>query len=90
MPNPWLNEHESTAAMNYFLNNILFWGNVKSNIFNRHISDEPTKSLGIKTENMPRAVVPLVRVFSCLAYDWVFIEEWEVTWHDTKLDVDRC
>jgi hypothetical protein len=39
---------------------------------------------------MPRAVVPLVSVFSCLAYDWVFIEEWEVTWHDTKLDVDRC
>ena len=21
MPNPWLNEHKSTAAMNYFLNN---------------------------------------------------------------------
>jgi len=20
MPNPWLNEHKSTAAMNYFLN----------------------------------------------------------------------
>jgi hypothetical protein len=23
MPNPWLNEHKSTAAMNYFLNIIL-------------------------------------------------------------------
>jgi hypothetical protein len=24
MPNPWLNEHKSTAAMNYFFNNQMF------------------------------------------------------------------
>jgi hypothetical protein len=25
MPNPWLDEHKSTAAMNYFLNVFIFF-----------------------------------------------------------------
>jgi len=37
-------------------------------IFNRPISGKPTKCLGIKTEYIPKAVVPL---FNCLAYDWM-------------------
>jgi hypothetical protein len=32
MPNPWLNEHKSTAAMNYFL--ILVWLRVRAVVFN--------------------------------------------------------
>jgi hypothetical protein len=39
---------------------------------------------------MPRAVDPLVNMFNCFEYDWTVKDEWKVTWHDPKLDVDRC
>jgi hypothetical protein len=44
--------------------------------FNRPISDELTKSLGIKSEYIPRAVVQLVNVFFyCVVYDWTVKDE---------------
>ena len=44
------------------------WGHVRFHISNQPTSDEPTKSLGIKTDYTPRAVVWLVNIFNCLAY----------------------
>lgn len=44
-------------------------------IFNRPISDEPPKSLGMKTENTPRAVVSLVDMFNCHINAWPQITE---------------
>ena len=38
--------------------------------FNRPISDEPTKSLGINTEYMPIGIVLLVNIFNCFICDW--------------------
>jgi len=32
-----------------------------------------------------RAVVRLVNIFNCLAYDWSIKDEWKVTWHDPKM-----
>jgi hypothetical protein len=40
------------------------WDNVRVYIFNRPISDEPTKISGIKTEYMPIAVVQCGSYFS--------------------------
>ena len=34
------------------------------------IRDEPTKYYGLKTEFVLRAAVRLVKILSCLAYDW--------------------
>ena len=56
-------------------------------IFNRPISDEPTKSLGMKTYYMPKAVVWLVDVFNCLAYDWTTKDEWKIIWNAPKQDI---
>jgi hypothetical protein len=39
------------------------------------ISDEPSKSSGIKSQSMKMAVVQLVSLFSCLAYDWAVKDE---------------
>jgi hypothetical protein len=39
------------------------------------MSDEPTKSLDIKTENTLRAVVRLGNIFGYLAYDWTIKDE---------------
>jgi hypothetical protein len=57
------------------------WGKIRGHIFNRPISDEPTISLGIKSEYVPRAVVQLVNIFNCLAYDsdWMDKDELKVT-----------
>jgi hypothetical protein len=49
------------------------WGHDRVYIFNQLISDEPNKSLGIKTEYMPRAVVRLDNIFNCLAYEWTVL-----------------
>jgi hypothetical protein len=46
-------------------------GHIRVHIFNRQISDEHTKSLRIKTEQMPRAVVRLGSIFNRLIYDWL-------------------
>jgi hypothetical protein len=57
------------------------WGKIRGHIFNRPISDEPTISLGIKSEYVPRAMVQLVNIFNCLAYDsdWMDKDELKVT-----------
>jgi hypothetical protein len=57
------------------------WGKIRGHIFNRRINDEPTISLGIKSEYVPRAVVQLVNIFNCLAYDsdWMDKDELKVT-----------
>jgi hypothetical protein len=47
------------------------------------------KSLGIKTEYMQRAVVRLVNMISCLAYDWTVKEGWKDTWHNPKVILYR-
>jgi hypothetical protein len=51
------------------LNDILYGGHVRVHIFYCPISDEPTKSIGIKTDNTPKAIVWLVNIFNCLACD---------------------
>jgi hypothetical protein len=51
------------------------WSHDRVYIFNQLISDEPNKSLGIKTEYMPRAVVRLDNIFNCLAYEWTVKDE---------------
>jgi hypothetical protein len=57
------------------------WGKIRGHIFNRPISDEPTISLCIKSEYVPRAMVQLVNIFNCLAYDsdWMDKDELKVT-----------
>jgi hypothetical protein len=65
------------------------WGHVRVHIFNRPINDNPTKSLGIKAEYLPRAVVRLGYRFRCLVYDLMVKDEWKVIWHDPKQDVVR-
>ena len=59
---------------------IFLWcmGYVRGHIFNRPVKDDLTNSLGIKTRYTPRAVVRLVSIFNCLAYDWVVKDEWKV------------
>ena len=63
------------------ITNAVKWGKIRGHIFNRPISDEPTISLGIKSEYVPRAVVQLVNIFNCLAYDsdWMDKDELKVT-----------
>jgi len=39
-------------------------------VFNRPISDEPRKSINIKIEYMPEAVIRLVNLYNCLPYGW--------------------
>ena len=71
---------------------ILFWqytNIARVRIFNEPIRDEPIKFLDNKTMYMPRAVIRLVNIFNCLAYDWTVKDEWKVTWHDPKQDVVR-
>jgi hypothetical protein len=46
-------------------------GSRQGSYFHRLISEEPTKSLGIKTEYTPK----LVNIFNCLAYDWIVKDE---------------
>jgi hypothetical protein len=46
-------------------------GSRQGSYFHRPISEEPTKSLGIKTEYTPK----LVNIFNCLAYDWIVKDE---------------
>ena len=50
-------------------NLIMLWGHVRVRIFNQLMRDEPTKFLDIKIEYTRRAVVRLVYMFKCLAYD---------------------
>ena len=63
----------------YFLSKIILFevmpGFIFKKKFNLQISDEPTKSLGNKTECMPRAVDPLVNMFNCFEYDWTVKDE---------------
>jgi hypothetical protein len=47
----------------------------KTSNMGQTISEEPTKSFGIKTEYMPRAVVRLVNIFNCIEYDWTVSDE---------------
>jgi len=63
------------------ITNAMKWGKIRGHIFNRPISDEPTISLGIKSEYVPRAMVQLVNIFNCLAYDsdWMDKDELKVT-----------
>ena len=65
------------------------WGHIKVHIFIQPISDEHTKSIGIKNEFKPRAVVRLVSIFNCLADDWTMKDKWKVTWQTIKCDVVR-
>ena len=37
----------------------------------------------------PKALVRLVNIFKCLAYDWTVKDEWKVTWYDPKWNVAR-
>jgi uncharacterized protein Yka (UPF0111/DUF47 family) len=46
-------------------------GHFRIHIIIRPISDKTITSLGFKTEYMPRAVVRLVKIFNCLAYDCI-------------------
>ena len=55
------------------------WDHVRVHIFNRTINDVPKKSLAIKTEHTPNDVVRLVNKCSCLAYDWMVNDEYNVT-----------
>ena len=58
----------------------------QSSYFKWPISDEPTKSWSIKTEYIPKAVVWLVNIFNCLAYDWTVKYEWtDMTWNRVSL-----
>ena len=50
-------------------------GHVRIHIFNRPISDEPTKSACIKTKYTPIVVVLLVNIFTCLGYYWTVEDE---------------
>ena len=52
--------------------------------FRRPISEELTRSLGIKTLTIQRAVVWFGNVFNYLAYDWTDKDEWKVTRYDPK------
>jgi hypothetical protein len=56
-------------------NLIMLWGHVRVRIFNQLMRDEPTKFLDIKIEYTRRAVVRLVYMFKCLAYDWMVKDE---------------
>jgi hypothetical protein len=38
---------------------------------------------------MQRAVVRLVNMISCLAYDWTVKEGWKDTWHNPKVILYR-
>ena len=58
----------------FFLCHTLAYNDI-SHIFNQPISNQPTKSLGIKADYMQRAVVPLVNIFNCLAFDWMVEDE---------------
>ena len=60
------------------------WNHCRVPIFNQLISNEPTKSLGIKNENVQRSIVWLVKIFNCLAYDWAVKNECEVIRHYPK------
>jgi len=61
-----------------------YMGSRQDSHFNRPISDEPTKSLGIDTEYTLRDAVRLVNIFNCLPYEWTVKDEWNVTLHDPK------
>jgi hypothetical protein len=65
-------------ASDDILNGVISGGNN----FNWPISDEPTKSWSIKTENTLTAVVWMVIRFNYLSYDWSVNDEWKVNWHD--------
>jgi hypothetical protein len=45
-------------------------GSRRVHICNRLISDEPSKSLSIKTEYKSKAVVTIVNILISLPYDW--------------------
>ena len=48
----------------------MYWGHVRVHIFVRPISDELAEYLGIQIEYTPLAVVRLVKIYNCFAYDW--------------------
>jgi hypothetical protein len=45
-------------------------------------TDQSAMSLLFKTVFTPRAVVRLVNIVNCLAYDKVVKDKWKVGWHD--------
>jgi len=48
--------------------------------FNGPIRDQLIKSLGNKTNYIARAVLWLVSICYCLAYDWTVTDELKITW----------
>jgi hypothetical protein len=51
------------------------------------LTHQSKMSMLLKTAYRPRAVVQLVSIINCLAYDWTVIDESKLTWHDPKRDV---
>ena len=50
------------------------------------MTNQPTKSWSIKTEYIPKAIVWLVNIFNCLAYDGTVKYEWtDMTWNRVSL-----
>ena len=54
-------------------------GHFRVNFF---LTDQSAISLLVKIEYLPRAVVWIMHIFSCLAYYWMIKDDWKVTWHD--------
>jgi hypothetical protein len=57
------------AFLLQYTNIIPFGVMSRVHIFNWPISNEPTKTVGVKTEYTPKAVVRLVSIINCFAYD---------------------
>ena len=66
-------------------NNLL--GSLSGSYFQLFIRNMSTKSLGITTKYMLRAVVWLVNIVNCFAYDRTVNDEWKVIRPDPKHDV---